>query len=62
MYAYVTTKTISMNTALMYIIGAKCAGTSGTVADLELLSRVLHVTYFLADLFRKFYSTGLTNN
>ena len=43
-------------------IGAKCPGTSGTVPDLELLSRVPHGTYFLADMSRKFYSTGLTNN
>ena len=43
-------------------IGAKCPGTSGIVPDLELLSRVPHGTYFLADLSRKFCSTGLTNN
>ena len=44
------------------LIGAKCPGTSGTVPDLELLSCVPQGTYFLADMSRRFYSTGLTYN
>ena len=43
-------------------IGANCPGTSGTVPDLELLSRVPHGTCFLSEMSRKFYSTKLSNN
>ena len=43
-------------------IGANCPGTSGTVPDLEVLSRVPHGTCFLAKMSRKFYSTELINN
>ena len=37
-----------------YVIGANCPGTSGTVPNLELLSRVPHGTGILAKMSRKF--------
>ena len=43
-------------------IGANCPGTSGTVPDLELSSRVPHGTCFLCEMSRKFYSPELSNN
>ena len=50
-------------TALVSItIGANCPGTSGTVPDLELSSRVPHGTCFLCEMSRKFYSPELSNN
>ena len=43
-------------------IGANRPGTSGTVPDLKLLSRVPHGTCFISKMSRKFYSTELGYN